>query len=363
MPEKPFQDKTEPATPKRREEARKKGQVGKSREIPSVAVLGAGILFFYFAGRNITFSLGNLMSRAFGSISYIQDGDFTLPYFSDQYLKAFLLMILPIFGVLTVVAIVANFAQTGFIWSVEPLAPKASKISPIEGTKRMFSKRSLVELAKSLGKILVVGWAAFSTLQADRGRLLELVYQGKAEIMRFMAEASLDVVTRSCYVIAVLAILDFLYQKWEFEQDLKMTKQEVKEEFKQTEGDPMVKSRIRSIQREMARRRMMEDVKDADVVITNPEHLSVALSYESVTMSAPTVVAKGANNIAFKIREIAKDNGIPLVENKPLAQNLYKFVDIGQEIPPDFYQAAAEILAYVYGLKNKGIAGAGGPKN
>jgi len=353
MPEKPFQDKTEPATPKRREEARKKGEVGKSREIPSVAVLAASLVFMYFAGAHLTFSLGNVIHKAFVSVPSIKDSNFSVPYFSHQYLEIFLFMLLPMLSVLMVVAIVANVAQTGFIWSVEPLAPKASKISPIEGAKRMFSKRSLVELAKSLGKIIVVGWAAFSTLQANRGRLLELVYQGKGEILRFMGETSFEVVIRSCYVIAVLAILDFLYQKWEFEQDLKMTKQEVKEEFKQTEGDPLVKSRIRSIQREMARRRMMEDVKNADVIITNPEHLSVALRYDSLTMEAPTVVAKGANNIAFKIREIAKDNQIPLMENKPLAQNLYKFVDIGQEIPPDFYQAAAEILAYVYGLKNK----------
>ncbi len=353
MPEKPFQDKTEPATPKRREEARKKGQAGKSREIPSVAVLASGIIFLYFTVRHVTFSLGNLMSSTFVSVSSGRNLDFAAPHFLDQYLKAFLVMLLPLFGVLTVVAIGANFAQTGFIWSVEPLAPKASKISPIEGVKRLFTKRSLVELAKSLGKIVVVGWAAFSTLKANWGHLLGLSYQGKAEILRFMGKTSLDVVIRSCYVIAVLAVLDFIYQKWEFEQDLKMTKQEVKEELKQTDGDPLVKSRIRSIQREMARRRMMEDVKKADVIITNPEHLSVALHYDGLSMVAPTVVAKGANSIAFKIREIAKENNIPLVENKPLAQNLYKFVAIGQEIPSDFYQAVAEILAYVYGLKNR----------
>jgi flagellar biosynthesis protein FlhB len=261
------------------------------------------------------------------------------------------------FATLVVVALVSNFAQTGFIWSVEPLAPKASKISPIEGAKRMFSKRALVELGKSLGKILIVGWAAFSVLQDNIGHLLQLSYQGKAQIMEFMGKASLDLVTRSCYVIALLAVLDYLYQKWEFEQDIKMTKQEVKEEFKQTEGDPLIKSRIRSIQREMARRRMMEEVKKADVIITNPEHLSIALRYDALSMEAPTVVAKGADKIAFKIRSIGMENHIPLVENKPLAQNLYKLVDIGQQIPPDFYQAAAEILAYVYGLKKKGITG------
>jgi flagellar biosynthetic protein FlhB len=353
MPEKPFQDKTEPATPKKREEARKKGQVGKSKEIPSVAVLGAGVVFLYFGAQHLALSMGDLIHKAFLSVPYVKDSDFTVSYFSHNYLETFISVMLPLLAVLSVVAIVANFAQTGFIWSVEPLAPKASKISPIEGAKRMFSKQSLVELAKSLGKILVVGWAAFSTLQSNKDHLMALVYQGKAEIMRFTGETALQAATRSCYVIAILAILDFLYQRWDFEQNLKMTKQEVKEEFRQTEGDPLVKSRIRSIQREMARRRMMEEVKKADVVITNPEHLSVALTYDAATMEAPTVVAKGANEIAFKIREIAKDNRIPLVENKPLAQNLYKFVDIGEQIPSDFYQAAAEILAYVYGLKNK----------
>jgi flagellar biosynthesis protein FlhB len=353
MPEKPFQDKTEPATPKRKEEARKKGQVGKSKEIPSVAVLGAGILFMYFGGRHLTFAMENLIQRIFLSIPAMKNSDLGFAHFSRQYLEAFLFMILPIMAVLVVVAMAANFAQTGFIWSVEPLAPKASKISPIEGAKKLFSKQALVELAKSLGKIVIVGWAALSTIHSNLGKLLELAYQGTAQILRFTGTASFDMLVRSCYVIALLAVLDFMYQKWEFQQDLKMTKQEVKEEFKQTEGDPLIKSRIRSIQREMARRRMMEEVKKADVVITNPDHLSIALRYDTLTMEAPTVVAKGADRIAFKIREIARENLIPLVENKPLAQNLYKLVDIGQEIPPDFYQATAEILAYVYGLRNR----------
>jgi flagellar biosynthetic protein FlhB len=355
MPEKPSQDKTEPATPKKREEARKKGQAGKSREIPSVAVLAAGIIFLYFGGRRLITSLENFIERTFNSVPAMKGSDFNIAYLSHEYLVTFILMILPMLATLVVVAIVANIAQTGFIWSVEPLAPKASKISPIEGAKKMFSKRALVELGKSIGKVMIVGWAAFSVIQGNFGRFLQLSYQDKAQIMGFMGKTSLDMVTRSCYVIALLALLDFLYQRWEFEQDIKMTKQEVKEEYKQTEGDPIVKSRIRSIQREMARRRMMEDVKKADVIITNPEHLAIALIYDSSSMEAPTVVAKGADRIALKIRSIAKENHIPLVENRPLAQNLYKLVDIGQQIPPDFYQAAAEILAYVYGLKNRRI--------
>jgi flagellar biosynthetic protein FlhB len=185
--------------------------------------------------------------------------------------------------------------------------------------------------------------------------LMPLMYQENIQILSLLGQISLKVIVKCCYVICILAVLDYIYQKWEYEEGLKMTKQEVKDEYKQTEGDPLVKSRIRSIQREMARRRMMEEVPKADVVITNPTHLSIALRYNAEeSMKAPTIVAKGANNIAFRIREIAQEHQIPIVENKNLAQKLYK-LDLGEEIPPQFYRAIAEILAYVYGLKNRTV--------
>ncbi|MFH1488713.1 MAG: EscU/YscU/HrcU family type III secretion system export apparatus switch protein, partial [Pseudomonadota bacterium] len=242
--------------------------------------------------------------------------------------------------------------QTGFIWSVEPLAPKASKIDPIQGAKRTFSKRSLVELVKSIAKIVIVGWAAVSTLKNDFSQLIPLIYQEDIQILSFLGRISFNVAVRCCWVIAIMAILDYLYQKWEYEQKLKMSKQEVKDEYKQTEGDPMIKSRIRSIQREMARRRMMEEVPKADVVITNPVHLAIAIRYEPGRMTAPVIVAKGAERIAQRIKALAKENNVPIVEDRPLAQNLYK-MELGGEIPSHFYQAIAEILAYVYGLKRK----------
>jgi flagellar biosynthesis protein FlhB len=355
MPEKPFQEKTEPATPKRREEARKKGQVGKSREVVSVAVLLAGILFLFFQGKKITLQLGAFIQETFHSIPLVKSSDFNLVVLCKDSVETFLLLILPFMLVLSVVAVLANALQTGLIWSVEPLAPKASKINPIEGAKRILSKRSLMELFKSIAKILIVSWAAFSTLRNEFSNLVQLTYQDKGQIMSFLGDSALTVATRSCYVIVLLALLDYLYQKWEFEQNLKMTKQEIKEEYKQSEGDPMVKARIRSIQREMARRRMMEEIKTADVVITNPTHISIALRYESGTMAAPKVVAKGADKLAFKIREVARSHGVPQVENKPLAQNLYKSVDIGQEVPSQFFRAVAEILAYVYRLKKRSV--------
>jgi flagellar biosynthetic protein FlhB len=209
-----------------------------------------------------------------------------------------------------------------------------------------------VELAKSIIKLLIVGWAAFSVLHEEMKNMVPLLYQDKIQIFAMLGSVSLKVVVRCCWVIAIMAILDFAYQKWDHEQRLKMTKQEVKEEFKHTEGDPLIKSRIRSMQREMARRRMMQEVPNADVVITNPTHLAVALRYEPKKMAAPLIVAKGAERIALRIKELARAHQVPLVENRPLAQNLYK-LDLGQEVPSQFYQAVAEILAYVYKLKKK----------
>jgi flagellar biosynthetic protein FlhB len=355
VPEKPFQEKTEPASPKRREDARKKGQVAKSREVVSVAVLAAGVIFLYFAGENMVSRMGAMIRNAFLSIPDFAARDFNLFTFLNMTALGSLVSVLPLMLTIAVVAILANYLQVGAVWSVEPLAPKASKISPMEGAKRIFSKRSFVELAKSLAKIIIVGWAAFSVLNDEMGRLGQLIYQENIQIIRYLGEISFKVMTRSCYVIAVLALLDYLYQRWEFEQNMRMTKQEVKEEFKQTEGDPLIKARIRSIQREMARRRMMEEVKKADVIITNPTHLSVALRYDAATMTAPKVVAKGAEKLAFRIREVAQAHRVPLVENKGLAQNLYKTVDIGREVPSELYRAVAEVLAYVYGLKGRSV--------
>ena len=352
MPKENFQDKTEPATPKRKSEARKKGQVAKSREISSIAVLSAGVLYLFFSGKNMFMGLGNIIQQAFLDIPLFKSGSYNLLSSLNRSIENYLWMILPIMLTLCVIAILANYFQIGFIWSVEPLAPKASKLDPIQGARKILSKRSLMELFKSIAKIIIVGWAGFSTLKEEFTHLIPLIYQEDTQIISMLGRTSLKVAIRSCWVIAILALLDFIYQRWEFEQNQKMTKQEVKDEFKQTEGDPLVKSRIRSIQREMARRRMMEDVPKADVIITNPVHLAIALSYDQESMVSPSVVAKGANMVAFRIRELATENHIPVIENRILAQNLYK-LDIGEEIPPQFYQAVAEILAYVYGLKKE----------
>ncbi|MBN1847734.1 MAG: flagellar biosynthesis protein FlhB [Deltaproteobacteria bacterium] len=351
MADESFQDKTEPATPKKKEDARKKGQVARSKELSSIAVLTAGVIYLYFSAKGLTFNLAEFIRETFSRIPSLCASDHKMLSLFIESVERFLYLILPIMIVLSVVALLANYLQTGIIWSVDPLTPKASKINPLSGLKRMVSKRSFVELAKSIFKILIVGWAAFSTLKSEFIHIMPLMQQEQIQIISLLADISFKVTVKCCWVIAILAILDYIYQKWEFTENLKMTKQEVKDENKQTEGDPLVKSRIRSIQREMARRRMMEEVPKADVVITNPTHLAVALRYDSKEkMSAPIIVAKGANKVAERIRNVAEAHHIPLVENKPLAQNLYK-LDLGEEVPPQFYQAVAEILAYVYGLK------------
>ena len=352
MPDENYQDKTEQATPKRRADSRKKGQVAKSRELSSIAVLFAGIIALFFTAKGLVSDLGQFIQFTFMKIPQFKSDDQNLIDLLMQAAGTFLEMTLPIMLILFVVAILANFLQVGFLWSVESLAPKASKIDPVAGLKKIFSKRSLVELAKSVAKVLIVGWAAVSVLKDDFSLLIPLIYQEDVKILGLLGQLSFKVAIRCAWVIALLAILDYIYQKWEFEQKLKMTKQEVKDEFKQTEGDPMVKSRIRSIQREMARRRMMEEVPKSDVVITNPVHLAIALRYDQERMTSPSVVAKGAEKIAERIKALARENNVPIVEDRPLAQNLYK-IDIGEELPSQFYQAVAEILAYVYGLKQK----------
>ena len=355
MSEESFQDKTEEATPKKKDDAKKKGDVAKSRELPSVTILAAATIFMFFNAKGMTMTLGNNIRKTLLQIPYIiSSSDFSSSFISG-IITDFLILIAPILIVLMIVSILTNVLQTGFIFSVEALTPKASKIDPIKGMENLFSKRSLVELSKSLLKIVIIGWVAFLAFKKDMSHMIPMLYQENTQIFAQLGELSFNLLVKCCCVILVLAILDFMYQKWDHGQKLKMTKQEVKDEFKQSEGDPMVKSRIRSIQREMARRRMMEEVPKADVIITNPTHLSIALKYKAEEgMKAPVIVAKGANNIAFKIREIASKHNIPLMENKPLAQNLYK-LELGTEIPPQFYKAVAEILAYVYGLKKRKI--------
>jgi len=223
----------------------------------------------------------------------------------------------------------------------------------IKGLSQLFNKQALVELLKSLLKILIVGWIAYSTIKGEWPNILLLFGQEVGNIFHFVASLSLRLILRTGLVMLVLALLDYFYQRWSYEKNLRMSRQEIKEEAKQMEGDPIIKARIRTVQRQLARQRMMAEVPKADVIITNPTHLAIALVYESQRMEAPQVVAKGAGFIAQKIVEIGRNHQIPVIENKPLAQILYKTVDLGKTIPSSLYRAVADILAYVYKIKGK----------
>jgi len=349
--EKKDQERTEEATPKRREEAREKGQVAKSRELASVAVLGASLIYFYFGASGLVTRIMDMMKAHF-----IRAGSMTLtidamqPFALDMVVQSFVILA-PFLVMIVVASLAANLLQVGFIFSAKSIAPKFSKIDPLKGFERMFSLRSLAELVKSVLKIVIITTVAWLTVRSEIASTLPLMDQDVSVILIYISGVSFKILSMTCWVLVALAVLDYAYQKWEFERSLKMTKQEIRDENKMTEGDPLIKGRIRRLQREMARKRMMASVPKADVVITNPQHLAVALHYAPDKMDAPVVVAKGADFLAAKIREIASAHHIPVIENKPLAQLLYRMVQVDHAIPEALYKAVAEILALVYSLR------------
>jgi len=347
------QEKTEQATPKKREEAKNKGQVAKSRDAASVAVLLAGLIFFWFGASGMIEKMMSLVRWLL-----IQSSRFNIDCNNIQGLSISLAykisaILFPLFLTIFFIALLANYLQVGFVLSSESVQPKFSKIDPIKGFGKLFSLKSLVELAKNIFKISIIGFVVYITFKAEIENFLPLIDQSVWGILIYIGEVAFKIVFRVCLVLIILAILDYIYQKWEFEKNLKMSKQEIKDEFKQTEGNPLVKSRIKRLQRDAARKRMMASVPEADVVITNPTHLAVALRYDPKSLSAPKVVAKGAGFIAENIKEIARKNNVPIVDNKPLARVLYKSVDVDETIPTNLYRAVAEVLAFIYNMKMK----------
>jgi len=346
------QERTEPASQKRREEARKKGQIARSREIPSVFILLSGMGVFYFAGSRLFEAMAGVMQSVFqnlGRPSLSEASAHTLMVFVSVKI---LQMLWPLMLAVIAAGAAANLLQVGFMFSAEPLAPKLSKLDPIKGLGKLFSLRALIELTKSFIKIIIVGGMAYAVIRPEFARIPSLLNLEVVEILSFVAVIAFKVGIATCGALILLAALDYVFQRWQHEKDLRMSKQEVKEELKQREGDPMVKARIKKMQTALARHRMMENVPQAAVVITNPTHLAIALKYDAQSMNAPQVIAKGAGFIAARIREIAAANDIPVVENKPLAQTLYKTVELDHFIPAELYRAVAEILAYVYRLKS-----------
>ena len=352
MPESSGQERTEKATPKKRSEARRKGQVAQSREIPSVVILMTALTFFYFGGSWMFWNLSEFIGGVYQNIDTFRlNTAADVSAFSVEIFKKLFTILIPFFLPLLIAAAIANIGQFGFEMHLDPIRPKLTKLNPISGVKKLFSLKSLVELAKSIMKILIIGGIAYALIKSEMEGFPPLMQLGVGQILLFIAKAAFKIIFLVCLALIILAFLDYVYQRWQHEENLKMTKQEVKDERKQAEGDPKVKGRIRKVQLEMAVRRMMEAVPEADVVITNPIHLAVALKFEASEMHAPTVVAKGAGHVAERIKEIASNHQVPLVEDKPLAQTLFKMVEIGEFIPEELYRAVAEILAYVYRIK------------
>ncbi|KHO62534.1 flagellar biosynthesis protein FlhB [Thermoanaerobacter sp. YS13] len=350
------EEKTEPATPKRRQDARKKGQVFQSREITSALVIVAGFLAVNILA--IPF-LGKMMALTkYLLYTYSGANDDVFNIVGIQNLFTYLLqqaisITMPIILLIFIVSLASTYLQVGFVFTIEPLAFKLERLNPVEGFKRIFSKRALVELAKSIAKVVVIFYIMYSFLASQYKGIPMLLDMSVQDILKYALNILLGITTRIGIVLIFLGVLDYFFQWREYETSLKMSKEDIKEEFKETEGNPQIKAEIRRKQRQVSMRRMMQDLKKADVVITNPTHLAVALMYDSNVNDAPVVIAKGQDIIALRIKEEAKKLNIPIVENKPLAQALYRSTEIGDMIPPELYQAVAEVLAYVYSLKGE----------
>jgi len=349
-----FQERTEQATPKRREDARKKGKVAKSYELSSAIVLLTSLIVFYFGGNYAYEKIANFTKYVLSNSYAIEVSRDKISNYAGGVFAFLGLNFLPFIIFLMLVGVGASVAQTGYVFTLESLKFDFEKLNPASGIKKiLFSRRSLFELAKGFFKIGAVGLTAYIVLKGLVDDVLILMDSDIGDVAGFIARSGFSLMLKTGLVYLLISIFDFAFQKWEYERELRMTRQEIKEEMKELEGDPLIKSRIRRRQREIVRMRMMQKVPKADVVITNPTHIAVALKYEAEKMNAPKVVAKGVNLIAEKIKEIAKANGVPIVEDKPLAQALYKMVDIDEEIPPQLYKAVAKVLAYVFSLKKK----------
>ncbi|RKX19158.1 MAG: flagellar biosynthesis protein FlhB [Candidatus Zixiibacteriota bacterium] len=345
-------EKTEQPTPRRREKARKRGQVARSQELNSVVVIFFGVLALMIFSSYI---FSNLVSLFHFNLANIYT-DLNIATTYDLFISngsTLIKTVAPVLILVGLAGLLINLAQVGVMFTLEPLTPKLDKLDIIKGLKRLFSTKTLFELFRDTIKVFIIGYVAFITLKGEMNNYIPLADQEVGQIMSFATRVALKVVLRAVGALLFLAILDYAYQKFEFEKKLRMTKKELKEEFKQYEGDPLIKSRIRRIQREMARTRMLQEIPDADVVITNPTHIAVALKYDADTMSAPKMIAKGERLLAEKIKEIAVKAAVPIVENKPLAKALFEAVEVGMMIPPRLFKAVAEVLAYVYKLKGK----------
>lgn len=352
-------EKTEPATQKKLTDARKEGQVAKSQEI-STAVM----LFALFVILKVMVGyIGTKFLQCFSDTYQVLDV-YAAEDFSSSIASAFLrdaiidimLITLPVFIIAVVVAFVVNVIQVKWQVTAKPLKPKLSKFNPLKGIKRIFSKDKLFELIKDVAKLAIIFYVVFAELRDAAGAVVILYDLSLEQAVIYVGDFVINLGIKISAIYLVVGLVDYIYQKMKFKKDLMMSKQEVKDEYKQQEGDPQVKGKIKSKMREVSQRRMMQKLPEADVVITNPTHFACAIKYDKEVSDAPVLIAKGADYLAQKIKDVAKENNVPIVENKPLARMLYYNVDLDSEIPKELYQMTAEVLAYVYRLKHGGAA-------
>lgn len=346
------EERTEEATQTRREEFRSKGQVAQTRELSTAVVLMVFALCIYGLSQFFIKEMFELFQESFGAglVASVRQGDMVrIAWIAGEKLS---IMLLPILGVALLVTVGSSVAQVGLLQVEDAISPNFERIDPLQGLQKLVSLRNFVEGLKSLIKIIIIGYIGYLVLKSEFQVVPMLSEAGVSDIASFMGRLAAKLFGFVGFAILCLALADYLFQRWELERRMMMTKQEVREENKSREGDPMIKARIRKIQRDVANRRMMTKVPTADVIITNPTHIAVALKYDA-TLPAPQVIAKGADLIAEKIKEIAKSHSIPVVENKPLARTIFKTIKIGQIIPRELYVAVAEVLSYVYKLKRR----------
>ncbi len=352
-------EKTEEATPKRKEKERDRGHIAKSQDFTSSLVLSFGIALIFSMGPRMLEAMKTMLVSTLSNLNpkNISDNDTIaiLAPFLNDYCQITLLF----FAFLAIGAIIVLRLQTGALFAKEALKPNFNKLSPSNAIKafidkiNIFKPRQMVELIKSIVKTIIVAMAGINVILKRKEELFSLIGADPSTGLVVMGSVIFELLATICILLIIIGILDKKYQDWEYNKSIKMSKQEVKEEMKNIEGDPKIKGKIRSFQMKILQQKMMSKVKDADVVVVNPTHYAVALMYDPLKVPAPVVVAKGVDFVAFKIREIAKNNGVPIVENKPLARSLYKLVEIDAIIPQELYVAVAEILQYVYSQKRR----------
>ncbi|MEG0259001.1 MAG: flagellar biosynthesis protein FlhB [Lysinibacillus sp.] len=347
-------EKTEKATPKKRQDARKKGQVLKSQDVSSAIVMLAVFIFLFFFAGSLGDNILALFKETFIHNMHVEV--ITIDSVMELFLETMIemaIIIAPILIVAFLAALAANYLQFGFLFTTESMKFDLKKMDPIKGFKKIISVKAIVELLKSTLKITFIGGVTVMILWTNLDKVLALSFKSPWVTLITVGQLTSIMGIAASLVLLCLSLLDWVYQKYDYEKNLKMSKQDIKDEYKNSEGDPLIKSKIKQRQREMAMRRMMSEIPSADVVITNPTHYAIALKYDETSMDAPKIVAKGTDFVAQKIKLIAKEHDIIMVENRPLARAMYDQVEIGDPVPDEFFKAVAEILAYVYRMQRK----------